>query len=129
MTDGHHDLAGSASTTGFSGRCPRCGRGKLFSGYLTLRRNCDACGLDYAFADSGDGPAVFVILIIGFVVVGMALGVEVAYQPPYWVHAILWLPMMLVLALGLLRMLKGWMIAQQFRHKAAEGRLDSGDGA
>ena len=120
----HQDLGHKPGSGSTFGRCPRCGQGKLFSGYLTLRSSCDVCGLNYAFADSGDGPAVFVILIIGFVIVALALGVEVAYQPPYWVHAVLWLPLLLVLSLGLLRMIKGWLIAQQYRHQAAEGRLD-----
>ncbi|MCB1473722.1 MAG: DUF983 domain-containing protein [Rhodobiaceae bacterium] len=130
MSDKHHDLAGpQGAGSGLSGRCPRCGRGKLFSGYLSLRERCDVCGLDYSFADSADGPAVFVILLVGFIVVGAALGVEFAYRPPYWVHAVLWLPLLLVLSLGLLRVLKSWMVVQQYRHAAREGRLDRGDGA
>ena len=67
-------------------------RGKLFAGFLTLRPSCERCELDYAFIDAGDGPAVFIILIGGFIVVGCALIVEVKYQPPYWVHAALWIP-------------------------------------
>ena len=130
MSEGHYDLGHKpGGTSGLSGKCPRCGRGKLFSGYINLRERCDVCGLDYSFADSGDGPAVFVILIIGFVIVGMALGVEVAYQPPYWLHAVLWLPLLIILSLGLLRILKGWLIAQQYRHKAEEGRLDHHGGS
>jgi uncharacterized protein (DUF983 family) len=109
--------------TGLAGRCPRCGRGPLFQGFLGLRGACPACGLDYSGFDPADGPAVFIILIVGFVVCGLALIVEVAAQPPYWVHAALWLPLVLALSLGLLRPLKGVMIAQQYRHRAAEGRL------
>src|SRR5919202_4859678 len=108
--------------TGLGCRCPRCGQGRLFSGYLTTAPRCEVCGLDYGFIDAGDGPAVFVILIVGFVVVGAALLTEVAYQPPYWVHALLWLPLILLLSLGMVRPLKGLMIALQY-HKAAEGRL------
>lgn len=85
-----------------------------------------ACGLDYSFADSGDGPAVFVIMIVGFIVVGLVLFVELSYQPPIWVHLVLWLPLTILLAGGVLRPLKGLMIALQFRHKAAEGQLDTG---
>src|ERR1700744_2043026 len=77
---------------GLSCACPRCGRGKLFQGFLALRPHCDACGLDYDFADAGDGPAVFIILLAGFIVVGAALIVEAVYHPPYWVHAALWIP-------------------------------------
>ena len=73
----------------------RCGKGRLFQGFLTLRPRCEACGLDFAFADSGDGPAVFVILFAGFVVVGLALVVEFLYQPPFWLHALLWGPLIL----------------------------------
>lgn len=109
---------------GLRGRCPRCGEGKLFSGFLNLRKNCDRCGLDYDFADAGDGPAVFVILIGGALVVFAALITEVAYQPPYWVHAALWLPMILLVTLGPLRPIKGVLIALQYHHKAAPGRLD-----
>jgi uncharacterized protein (DUF983 family) len=104
-------------------RCPRCGEGKLFTGFLQLRPACDRCGLDYHFADAGDGPAVFVILIGGAIVVFAALITEVAYQPPYWLHAALWLPLILLVTLGPLRPLKGLLIALQFHHKAAEGRL------
>ena len=77
-------------------RCPRCGKGKLFDGFLTLAPRCEACGLDYSFVDAGDGPAVFVMFIAGFIVVGSALVVEVMYEPPYWVHAVLWLPLILL---------------------------------
>lgn len=109
---------------GLRGRCPRCGEGSLFTGFLGLRGACDHCGLDYGFADAGDGPAVFMILIGGFIVVFAALIVEFLYQPPYWVHAALWIPLILLVTLGPLRPLKGVMIALQFHHKAAEGRVE-----
>ncbi len=79
---------GATLWAGITGHCPNCGRGKLFDGYLTLAPRCNVCGLDYDFADSGDGPAVFVILVTGFIVVGAALIVEVLYAPPYWLHAL-----------------------------------------
>jgi uncharacterized protein (DUF983 family) len=122
-----HDARSLASTlgAGIVGRCPACGRGKLFSGYLTLAPRCSSCGLDYDFADAGDGPAVFVILVAGFVVVGAALLVEVAYAPPYWVHAALWGPLAVLLPLLLLRSFKGALIGLQYKHKAQEGRLAS----
>ena len=124
-----HDLSPrSPLATGLSGRCPRCGQGKLFAGYLRLADSCGHCGLDYGFADSADGPAFFVMTLVGFLIVGLALAVEVAYQPPYWVHAALWLPLLLVSALVLLRLIKGVLIAQQYATKAAEGRLDGGGG-
>jgi uncharacterized protein (DUF983 family) len=114
---------------GLRGRCPRCGEGKLFQGFLQLRAKCDRCGLDYNFADAGDGPAVFVILIGGAIVVFAALLTEVVYQPPYWVHAALWLPLILIVTLVPLRLIKGLLIALQYHHKAAEGRLDQRGGA
>jgi len=111
---------------GFACRCPRCGKGKLFQGFLTLRPNCEMCGLDFSFADAGDGPAIFVILFAGFVVVGLALVVEFLYEPPFWLHALLWGPLILLVTLGPLRPFKGVLIALQYHHDAAEGRLDRG---
>jgi uncharacterized protein (DUF983 family) len=108
---------------GLAGRCPRCGKGKMFAGFITLKPACEACGLDYGFADAGDGPAVFVIMIAGFIVVGAALMVEIRYEPPLWLHAVLWLPLILLTTLAPLRLLKGVLIALQYHHKAAEGRL------
>src|SRR3954463_5850427 len=108
---------------GLACKCPRCGEGKLYAGFLTLRPGCENCGLDYAFIDSGDGPAVFIIMIAGAIVVGAALIVEVKYQPPFWLHAALWLPLILTTTLLPLRSMKALLIALQFHHKAAEGRL------
>ena len=108
---------------GLGCKCPRCGKGKLFAGFLDLRPRCESCGLDYAFIDAGDGPAVFIIMIAGAIVVASALIVEVKYQPPFWVHAALWLPLILVTTLLPLRSMKSLLIALQFHHKAAEGRL------
>jgi uncharacterized protein (DUF983 family) len=105
-------------------RCPRCGEGRLLRGFLTLRPACDACGLDYSFADSGDGPAIFVILLAGFVVVFAALITEVLYQPPLWVHVVLWGPLIVLVTFLPLRAIKGLLIALQFHHKAAEGRFE-----
>jgi uncharacterized protein (DUF983 family) len=112
---------------GLKGRCPRCGEGRLFSGFLTVGKDCGVCGLDYSFADAGDGPAVFVILIIGFIVVGLALWMEVSYGPPLWVHFILWIPLALVLSLVALRLIKGVLVTLQYSKSAAEGRLDRGE--
>ncbi|TKT81147.1 DUF983 domain-containing protein [Aquamicrobium sp. LC103] len=109
---------------GLSGRCPRCGEGRLFSGFLTVAKGCRNCGLDYSFADAGDGPAAFVILIIGFIVVGLALWMEVSVNPPLWVHFLLWIPLTIVLSLVALRLIKGLLIVLQYQNKAAEGRLD-----
>jgi uncharacterized protein (DUF983 family) len=97
----------------------------LFRGFLTVAPKCDACGLDFSFIDSGDGPAFFVMTFSGFVVVAAALIVEVLYQPPFWVHAALWLPLILLTTLVPIRPLKGLMIALQYRHNAAEQQFRS----
>ncbi len=117
-------LVERAILRGLRGRCPRCGEGTLYSGFLGLKPHCDKCRLDFSFADAGDGPAVFGILIGGFIVVFAAMVVEIAYQPPYWVHAALWVPLILIVTLGPLRPIKGVLIALQYHHKAAEGRLE-----
>ncbi|MFN3523877.1 MAG: DUF983 domain-containing protein [Phenylobacterium sp.] len=109
---------------GLTGRCPNCGEGHLFEGFLRVAPRCEACGFDLAKADSGDGPAVFVILIAGFIVAFGALFTEFALHPPVWVHLVLWLPATLVISLLLLRPLKGIMLAAQFANKASEARSD-----
>ena len=105
------------------GRCPRCASGRLFEGYLAPARECEACGLDFRFIDSGDGPAVLVILIVGFLTVGLALYAEVAHDMPLWLHFVLWPLLAIAVSLPLLRMMKGAMIGQQFARSAAEGRV------
>jgi uncharacterized protein (DUF983 family) len=123
MTDYPPVTVFQSAVRGLACRCPRCGKSKLYSGFLTLRPNCEACRLDYAFIDAGDGPAIFIIMIAGAIVVACALIVEVKYQPPYWLHAVLWLPLILATTLLPLRAMKSLLIALQFHHKAAEGRL------
>ncbi|WBU30715.1 DUF983 domain-containing protein [Rhodopseudomonas palustris] len=108
---------------GIACRCPRCGEGRLYTGFLTLAPRCEVCGLDFSFIDVGDGAAVFTILIGGAIVVLCALIVEVKYQPPFWLHAALWLPLVLVTTLLPLRSIKALLIALQFHHKAQEGRI------
>ncbi|MGK2873156.1 MAG: DUF983 domain-containing protein [Alphaproteobacteria bacterium] len=114
----------SPLTTGLRSKCPACGRGALFRGFLTVLPCCSVCNTDFTKMDSADGPAVFVVLIAGAIVVTAALVVEVKYQPPYWLHAALWLPLIIGLSLGLLRPLKALMIALQYRHKAGNGQID-----
>jgi len=121
MSDEHKSV--SPFLAGLMGHCPRCGRGPLFHGFLNLRERCSACGLDYRFVDTGDGPAVFAIFILGFLVLGLALYVEFTFEPAFWVHVVLWGVLTPLLALGLLRFLKAVLIALQFKHKAEEGRL------
>jgi uncharacterized protein (DUF983 family) len=108
---------------GIACRCPRCGKGKLYAGFLTLAPRCEFCGLDYAFIDAGDGPAIFIIMLAGAIVVACALIVEVKYQPPFWLHAVLWLPLILATTLLPLRAMKSLLIALQYHHKASPGRL------
>src|ERR1700760_4741491 len=109
---------------GLACRCPSCGEGPLFNGYLKVTSTCEACGFDLAKADSGDGPAVFIILIVGGVVAFMALYTELAFRPPMWVHLVLWLPLTLILSLVLARPFKGVMLAMQFHNRASEARND-----
>jgi uncharacterized protein (DUF983 family) len=109
---------------GLQGRCPRCGEGALFKGFLAVGERCGVCDLDYSFSDSGDGPAVLVIFLVGFLVVGLALWLEVNVNPPLWVHFLLWIPLTLVSTLVSLRLIKGLLIVFQYRNKAAEGQLD-----
>lgn len=112
----------SPYVAGLLGRCPRCGKGKMFRGLLELAPSCNVCGLNYSFADSGDGPAIFVMTIAGFIIVGFAWYVEVAYTPSYWVHALIFLPFSILVCIGLLRPTKGLLIALQYFNKAEEGR-------
>jgi uncharacterized protein (DUF983 family) len=105
------------------GLCPRCGKASLYDGFLHVAPVCRACGLDYAMFDAGDGPAVFVILIVGAIVCGGALYMEFTFHPPYWVHAVLWIPAVVVLSLAFLRLAKSLLLVLQYKHKAGEGEL------
>ena len=112
---------------GLSARCPRCGEGRLFSGFLKYADACEACGLDFSSEDAGDGPAVFIILIVGFIVVPLALVLELAAEPPLWLHALIWLPRATGLCVALLRPFRGVMFTLQWHHSAREARLDADD--
>jgi len=105
-------------------RCPRCGGAPLFAGYLKIAPRCAACGLDYSHFDVGDGATVLVILFAGIVVCASALIVEVKFSPPYWVHAVLWLPLIFILVLGGLHLVKTLLMVLQYKHQAREGRLE-----
>ncbi len=115
--------APSPITAGLLGKCPRCGKGHMFQGFLKVRPRCEVCGLELAFADSGDGPAFFVMSIVGIVVVALALWVEFAYAPPIWLHLVMWFALSVVLSLLLVRPSKGVLMALQYHHKAEEGRI------
>ena len=101
-------------------RCPRCGRGKLFSGLLSVRPHCDICGLDLQGHDTGDGPVALVIMLLGAVVVGLAFWVEFTFSPPFWVHVVLWPVLIVPMAIGLMRPMKAGLVALQFRNRSSE---------
>lgn len=107
----------SPVSAGLRCRCPRCGEGALFTGLLTVRERCGACGLDLRGQDSGDGPAVFVVLILGALVVAAALLVEVNLAPPLWLHALIWPGLIFAGAIAMLRPFKAVLIALQYRHR------------
>nr|WP_150103274.1 DUF983 domain-containing protein [Hyphomicrobium denitrificans] len=116
----------SPFVSGLKCACPRCGKAPLFAGPLNplaMRDKCDACGLDYKFVDTGDGPAVFGIFILGFLCVGGALIAEFKFGVPWWMHIILWGILTPIFAVFLLRFLKATLIALQFSNKAEEGRI------
>lgn len=99
------------------GRCPRCGQGALFQGFLKVRPACEACGLDFSRIHTGDGPASFIMQIAGFIVGFSALFVEIRFHPPMWVHLIVWLPLVVALSLALMRPGRGLMIGLQYRNQ------------
>jgi uncharacterized protein (DUF983 family) len=106
-------------------RCPRCGEGKLFSGFLRLAKRCDRCDLDLAFADPADGPAFFVMTGVGIVVIAVWAWAVIAWNPPLWVQFATVFPALLVGCLGALRPVKAWLVAEQYIHKASEGGASS----
>ncbi|MFY9291707.1 MAG: DUF983 domain-containing protein [Methylorubrum rhodinum] len=111
--------------TGLRGRCPACGEGHLFRGFLAVRPACEVCGQDFSRFDSADGPAFFVMSITGFVVAGTALWMEFTFEPPIWVHAAVAGTLAIGLSLLLVRPLKGVLAAVQFANKAEQGRFRS----
>jgi uncharacterized protein (DUF983 family) len=113
----------SPYAAGFTCKCPCCGKGPLFIQVLNMRKSCSICGLDYKFVDTGDGPAVFAIFILGFLIVGGALIAEFKFGVPFWMHVALWGILTPLIAIFLLRFLKATLIALQYKNKAEEGRL------
>jgi uncharacterized protein (DUF983 family) len=105
-------------------RCPNCGRGPLYAGFLKVVDRCRACGFDFTRLNTGDGAAVFIIQIVGFPVVFGALAVEIAFAPPMWLHLMVWPPLAVIGSLALMRPGKGAMIALQMKNRAAEARND-----
>ena len=113
--------------TGIRGRCPRCGEGKLFGGFIKLASRCDVCGLEYGFADPGDGPAFFAMSVMSFPLVGFALWFDSTFAPPWWIHLVTTLPLLIVVCILPLRPIKGWLVCSQYIYKAGEARPASPD--
>jgi uncharacterized protein (DUF983 family) len=122
MSDDAQAAPGIAQAV-LTARCPRCGQGSLFDGFLKIAPRCQACGYDFSHFDVGDGATVLVILIAGFLICAGALIVEVKFSPPYWVHAVIWLPLTAIVVLGGLRLVKTALVVLQYKHQAREGRL------
>lgn len=113
--------------TALTGGCPCCGKPGLFSGIVAFAPRCQHCGLDFASFNVGDGAASFLIFVVGAVILGLALWLELTYAPPFWVHALLWVPLATLLTLGLLRIAKGVLIGLEYRHQAVAARSDDHD--
>ncbi|EKY24670.1 hypothetical protein HMPREF0185_03121 [Brevundimonas diminuta 470-4] len=113
-------LVWPAVRAGMMGRCPACGRGPLFEGFLKRRASCEACGFDLGAVETGDGAATFIMQIAGFLVGFSALAVEIAFSPPIWLHLIVWLPLTAGLALALMRPGKGLMTALQMLRQRSD---------
>lgn len=107
---------------GLIGRCPECGKGKLFKSFMAIAPQCSACGQDFSKADSGDGPAIFVMLIAGFIVIGAMLVIDTLYEPPIWLMLAIFSPLAIILNIGMIRPFKGVLVCLQFHHKAGQGR-------
>ena len=120
-------------STGIRCRCPRCGKGPLLKGYLSLREACPECGLDYGFAEPADGPAFFVMSGMGVIGMIAFMTFEFTVHPPIWVHMAVTFPLIVLACIAVLRPFKGWMVAEQFVHKAAPPEWESvgkhGDGS
>lgn len=114
----------SPFVAGFGGKCPRCGQGALFKNFLGLKDRCEVCSLDYAKADAGDGPAVFIMFIVGFVAVAVAFIARFVWFAPILAAFIISAVVAVALSLALLRPFKATLIALQYKHKAEEGRLE-----
>jgi uncharacterized protein (DUF983 family) len=115
--------------SGIKGRCPHCGKGHLFAGFIDVASACDVCGEDFSKADSGDGPVIFIIMLASLVVLGSMLVIDTLYSPPMWLQMLVWMPVMTALVLGLMRPFKGVLICLQFHHKAGQGQRQSGSPA
>ena len=112
----------SALKAALAGDCPQCGSRTLFAGWVSFASRCPNCGLDFDSFNVGDGPAAFLIFIVGTIVVVAALVVDGTFAPPWWIHLV-WIPVAAALTIGGLRISKAWLVGQEYRHRAREGRI------
>lgn len=117
------DLSVTPFGLGIRGLCPRCHRGHIFDGYLTLAKECEVCGLDFSFADPADGPAFFAMSIVSFPVVGVAAWLEMGVGMAVWLNVLLTCVLAMAGCMLLLRPLKGWLVCSQYINKAEQARL------
>jgi uncharacterized protein (DUF983 family) len=127
----NHDQANypplDATQSGLRGTCPRCGQGKLYSGVLKIKPACSNCGLDFAAFDVGDGAVVFVVMFANIIVLGGALAFENSFQPPLWLHILIWPIVIIVLCVWLTRLIKGVILAHHYVRKATPGASKPND--
>ena len=112
----------SSLQAAIAGNCPRCGSHSLFQSWISFADRCRGCGLDFSSFNVGDGPAAFLIFIVGAITVVCALVVDGVFSPPWWVHLV-WIPVAAALTIGGLRISKAWLLAQEYKHRAREGRI------
>jgi uncharacterized protein (DUF983 family) len=105
------------------GLCPRCGAHGLFGGAVAFAPQCRQCGLDFTLFNVGDGPAAFLTLILGTIIVGLAVWLQLAFDPPLWVQMLVWIPVALILTIVALRVAKAALLGAEYRNAAREGRI------
>ena len=127
MTSGSPDTEKgrpALSEAALFGLCPQCGERTLFAGWIKLAPSCRSCGLDFDRFNVGDGPAAFLILLIGALVTGLAVWLQVSADPPWWLHVVLWVPLTIALTLGGLRLAKAVLLASEYHNRAREAGLE-----
>lgn len=117
------NAAPTIAAASLKGLCPRCGAATLFEGPVKFAPKCRACGLDFSSFNVGDGPAAFLTLGVGAVVVILALVTDFTIRPPLWVHMLLWIPITFAGVVRSLRIAKAWLLAAEYRNAAREGRI------
>lgn len=117
------ETAGRSVEAALRGLCPKCGAKSLFNGLATFAPACCACGLDFSAFNVGDGPAAFLIMIVGALITGLAIALELAAGPPFWAHILLWLPLTIAAVILSLRIAKAGLLIAEYRNSAREGRI------